>query len=163
GGVTWQFQVGRLNKEFSVYVPDLLFFGGSTTVSQQRSVAFQSGCLMKLLKILGVERCAMVGFSYGGMVAFKMAELYPELVTCLVISGSVIAMTDSINQSVIKKFGISSSADLLLPTTVKDQKALLSVACYKKIWLPNFLHKDFLEVMFNNREERGELLAALVE
>ncbi|KAH9319233.1 hypothetical protein KI387_021002, partial [Taxus chinensis] len=157
------FQVGKLSKEYSVYVPDLIFFGRSTTVSQQRSVAFQSGCLMKLLKKLGVERCAVVGFSYGGFVAFKMAELYPDLVACLVIGGSVIAMTDSINQSALKKMGISSLAEFLLPAAVKDLKTLLYVGCYKKIWLPNFLYRDFLQAMFNNRKERGELLEALVE
>lgn len=163
GGVTWQFQIGKLAKEYSVYIPDLLFFGKSVTVSRQRSETFQAECLMKLLKKLNVEKCGMVGFSYGGMVAFKMAEMYPELVSCLVISGSVIAMTDSISQTSLNRLGFSSSAELLLPTTVKGLKALFSVACYKKIWLPEFLFRDFLEVMFNNREERAELLAALVE
>ncbi|GLJ20383.1 hypothetical protein SUGI_0370310 [Cryptomeria japonica] len=163
GGVTWQFQVGKLSKEYSVYIPDLLFFGKSVTVSRQRSETFQAECLMKLLKKLKVEKCAMVGFSYGGMVAFKMAEMYPEAVNCLVVSGSVIAMTDTISQTSLNRLGFSSSAELLLPTTVKGLKALFSVACYKKIWLPEFLFRDFLEVMFNNREERGELLAALVE
>ena len=33
GIVTWQFQVGALTKKYSVYVPDLLFFGASATRS----------------------------------------------------------------------------------------------------------------------------------
>lgn len=163
GGVTWQFQVGALSKHYAVYVPDMLFFGKSTTVRTERSENFQAECLMKMLSKLGVDSCAMVGFSYGGMVAFKMAEFYPELVNCLVISGSVIAMTDSISQASLNRLGFSSSAELLLPTSVRGLKALFSVACYKKIWFPDFLYNDFLEVMFNNREERGELLTALVE
>ncbi|GLJ20385.1 hypothetical protein SUGI_0370350 [Cryptomeria japonica] len=163
GVIQWQFQIGKLSKDYSVYVPDLLFFGKSTTVSQQRSETFQAECLMKLLKKLKVEKCAMVGFSYGGMVVFKMAEMYPELVTCLVITGSVIAMTDSIGQATLNRLGFSRSSELLLPTTVKGLKALFCLACYKKLWFPDFLFRDFLEVMFNNREERGELLDALIE
>lgn len=163
GAVTWQFQVGALSKHYSVYIPDMLFFGKSTTVREERSETFQAECLMKMLGKLGVESCAMVGFSYGGMVAFKMAELYPELVTCLVISGSVIAMTDSIGQDVLNRLGFSSSAELLLPTSVRGLKALFSVACYRKLWFPDFLFNDFLEVMFTKREERGELLRALEE
>ncbi|GLJ20384.1 hypothetical protein SUGI_0370330 [Cryptomeria japonica] len=163
GGVTWQFQISKLSKEYSIYVPDLLFFGKSVTVSRQRSETFQAECLMTLLKKLKVEKCAMVGLSYGGMVAFTMAEMYPELVTCLVVSGSVIAMTDSISQTSLNRLGFSSFAELLLPTTVKGLKALFSVGFYKKIWLSEFLFRDFLEIMFNNREERGELLAALGE
>lgn len=41
GIVTWQFQVGVLAKKYDVYVPDLLFFGGSETKSKDRSPIFQ--------------------------------------------------------------------------------------------------------------------------
>ncbi|XP_027348483.1 epoxide hydrolase 4-like [Abrus precatorius] len=162
GIVTWQFQVGALTKKYSVYVPDLLFFGGSVTEKAERSPRFQAECLATGLRKLGVEKCIAVGFSYGGMVAFKMAELYPELVQAMVISGSVWAMTDSITAASIQELGFSSSSQLLLPTSVKGLKALLSVATHKKLWFPHRLHKDFLEVMFTNRKERSELLDGLV-
>ncbi|XP_042064649.1 2-hydroxymuconate semialdehyde hydrolase-like [Salvia splendens] len=162
GIVTWQFQVGSLTKKYSVYVPDLLFFGGSYTDSPDRSPTFQAQCLLKGLKKLGVERCTVVGFSYGGMVAFKMAELHPEMVDAMVISGSTLAMTDSISNATLDDLGFSSSSELLLPTSVKGCKALLKVAAYKNLWFPDRLHRDFLEVMFSNRKERAELLEGLV-
>lgn len=162
GIVTWQFQVGSLTKKYSVYVPDLLFFGGSITDSPDRSPTFQAECLVKGLRKLGIERCTVVGFSYGGMVAFKMAELQPELVQAMVISGSILAMTDSISKATLEELGFSSSSELLLPTSVKGCKALLKVAAHRKLWFPDRLHKDFLEVMFSNRKERGELLEGLV-
>jgi pimeloyl-ACP methyl ester carboxylesterase len=162
GIVTWQFQVGALTKKYSVYIPDLLFFGGSSTDRSERSPKFQAECLVTALRKLGVEKCIIVGFSYGGMVAFKMAEMYPELVQAIVISGSILAMTDSISVSSLQELGFSSSSELLLPNSVKGLKALLSVAAYKKLWFPDRLHKDFLEVMFTNRKERGELLDGLV-
>lgn len=101
---------------------------------------------MKGLRKLGIEKCTVVGFSYGGMVAFKMAELYPDLVRALVVSGSILAMTDSISDATLHSLGFGSSSELLLPTSVKGLKALLSVAAYKKLWFPDRLHKDFLEV-----------------
>lgn len=162
GIVTWQFQVGALTKKYAVYVPDLLFFGGSRTDKLDRSPGFQAECLVRALRKLGVEECVVVGFSYGGMVGFKMAETWPEMVRGMVISGSILAMTDSISESTLKELGFSSSSELLLPTSVKGLKALLSVATYKKLWFPDRLHKDFLEVMFTNRKERGELLEGLV-
>ncbi|KAL7141789.1 hypothetical protein ABFS83_08G077100 [Erythranthe nasuta] len=162
GIVTWQFQVGSLTKKYSVYVPDLLFFGGSITDSPDRSPAFQAECLAKGLRELGVERCTVVGFSYGGMVAFKMAEMYPEMVEAMVVSGSILAMTDSISAAMLEGLGFSSSSELLLPDSVKGCKALLKVATHKKLWFPDRFHKDFLEAMFNNRKERGELLEGLV-
>ncbi|XVF17903.1 hypothetical protein REPUB_Repub10bG0164800 [Reevesia pubescens] len=162
GIVTWQFQVGALTKKYSVYIPDLLFFGGSITDKADRSPTFQAEYLVKGLRKIGVEKCVVVGFSYGGMVAFKMAELYPDLVQAMVISGSILAMTDSISAESLNRLGFSSSSDLLLPNSVKGLKALLSVAAYKKLWFPDRLHKDYLEVMFTNRKERAELLDALV-
>lgn len=147
GIVTWQFQVGALTKKYSVYVPDLLFFGGSVTDKPDRSPAFQAECLAKGLRKVGVEECVVVGFSYGGMVGFKMAEMWPEMVKGLVISGSILAMTDSITESTLKELGVSSSSELLLPTSVKGLKSLLSVATYKNLWFPDRLHKDFLEVL----------------
>lgn len=162
GIVTWQFQVGALTKKYSVYIPDLLFFGGSITDEADRSPTFQAQCLAKGLAKLGVDRCILVGFSYGGMVSFKMAELYPNLVQAMVVSGSIFAMTDSINETTLSRLGVSSSSELLLPNSVKGLKALLSVATYKKLWFPSRLYKDFLEVMFTNRKERAELLEALL-
>ncbi|KAK2657196.1 hypothetical protein Ddye_010248 [Dipteronia dyeriana] len=162
GIVTWQFQVGALTKKYSVYIPDLLFFGGSTTDQTDRSPIFQAHCLAKALAKLGIDNCVVVGFSYGGMVAFKLAELYPGLVRAIVVSGSILAMTDSISESNLSRLGFSSSTDLLLPDSVKGLKALLSVATHKKLWFPDRLHKDYLEVMFTNRKERAELLEGLV-
>ncbi|XP_058092090.1 uncharacterized protein LOC131237975 [Magnolia sinica] len=163
GIFTWQFQVGALTRNYDVYIPDLLFFGGSTTSTTDRSPAFQAQCLAKALQgALDIHSCVVIGFSYGGFVAFNMAHLYPSLVSSLVISGSVTAMTDSITQTIFQRLGFSSFSDLLLPSDVKGVKKLLSVGAKKNIWLPNRLYRDFLKVMFTNRKERGELLDGLV-
>lgn len=146
GIVTWQFQVGALAKHYDVYVPDLLFFGGSTSPSADRSPGFQAECLATALRKLGVGACTVVGFSYGGMVAFKMAEAHPDLVRSLVVSGSVVAMTDSLSEATLEGIGVKSSAELLLPESVKGLKALLSIATYRKLWFPDRLHRDYLEV-----------------
>nr|XP_018681188.1 PREDICTED: uncharacterized protein LOC103980888 isoform X3 [Musa acuminata subsp. malaccensis]XP_018681189.1 PREDICTED: uncharacterized protein LOC103980888 isoform X3 [Musa acuminata subsp. malaccensis] len=162
GIVTWQFQVGSLADRYDVYVPDLFFFGGSATNFPDRSPEFQADCLAAALGRLGVQQCTIVGFSYGGVVSFKMAERWPDLVRYLVVSGSTFAMTDSLSSATHKRLGVSSSAELLLPESVEGLKALLSAATYKKLWLPDCFHKDFLEVMFTNRKERAEMLEALV-
>ncbi|KMZ61313.1 Hydrolase, alpha/beta fold family protein [Zostera marina] len=162
GIVTWQFQFGGIAKDYNLYIPDLLFFGGSKTTSKDRSPEFQAECLAKVLESVGVKRCSLVGFSYGGMVSFKLAEARPDLVEAMVISGSVIAMTDSISTETLDRLGFTSSSDLLLPESIKGLKALLSIATHRNLWFPNFLYKDYLEVMFANRKERSELLEGLL-
>ena len=153
GIVTWQFQVGSLTKKYDVYVPDLFFFGGSITDSTDRSPRFQAEMVMRALGKFGVRRYAVVGFSYGGMVAFKMGELWPEMVTSLVVSGSVLALTESISETLLERIGFSSWSDMLLPNSVKGVKAMFSIACYKKLWFPDRLFRDYLQVSFHENPD----------
>lgn len=52
--INWEKQVGAFSGEFNVYVPDLLFFGGSATKSAERTEAFQAECMVKMLHALEV-------------------------------------------------------------------------------------------------------------
>ncbi|KAM1002587.1 hypothetical protein ACFX13_003051 [Malus domestica] len=162
GITTWQFQVLSLAKDYAVYVPDLLFFGGSTTDKPDRSPEFQAECVAKGLRMLGVERCTLVGLSYGGMVGFKMAELYPNLVESMVVTCSVMALTRSITNASLERLGFKCWSDYLLPDSVKGVRNIFEIATYKFPHLPDWICKHYLEVMFEHREEMEELLAALV-
>ncbi|KAM3377017.1 2-hydroxy-6-oxo-2,4-heptadienoate hydrolase-like [Capsicum galapagoense] len=163
GIMTWLFQMISLRTSFAVYVPDLLFFGDSFTHRPERSTSFQAHCLAKAMMKLGVEKFSLVGFSYGGMVGFKLAQLYPHMVESMVMSSTVIEMTESISNASLKNInGFTTWADLLLPKTINDLKVLLSIGSHKFPWFPQFFYRDFLEVMFGNRKEKEELLEALV-
>jgi pimeloyl-ACP methyl ester carboxylesterase len=149
GNVTWQFNFGVLVSRYNLYIPDLMFFGKSTTSSADRSPDFQAACVAGALARLGVAHCDVVGFSYGGMVAFKLAEARPDLVRSLCVSGSVVAMTDAVNRETMERLGAGSSAELLMPDTLKGLKALLSVSMYKKMWFPDRFYKDYLKVILH--------------
>ncbi|KAH7517808.1 uncharacterized protein LOC107403371 [Ziziphus jujuba] len=162
GIMTWQFQVPALASKYKVYVADLIFFGGSITDKADRTADFQARCVAKGLMKLGIEKCTLVGLSYGGIVGFKMAELYPSLVDSMVVTCSPIALTQSISSESLKRIGFSRWPDYLLPDTVKGVRNLFDIATYKLPYVPNWIYKDILEVMFDNRKEKEELLDALV-
>ncbi|KAI8013281.1 putative aminoacrylate hydrolase RutD [Camellia lanceoleosa] len=162
GILMWFFQALALTSKYSVYVPDFLFFGGSTTNTANRSATFQAECFAKGLRKVGVDKCTLVGLSYGGMVGFKMAELYPDLVEAMVVSSTVIELTESITGECLDRLGFSSWSELLLPETAEGVKLLFSIGIHKFRWLPDFLYRDFLEVIFANRKEKAQLLEALV-
>ncbi|KAE8669983.1 hypothetical protein F3Y22_tig00112206pilonHSYRG00076 [Hibiscus syriacus] len=144
GMLTWQFQVFAFARDYSVFVPDLVFFGGSVTDKAERSAAFQAECMAKALRKLGVDKCTVVGLSYGGIVSFKMAELYPELVQSMVVSGSVMAVTQSIHDAGLERLGISSWHDFLLPVSAEGLESVTQATCYKPSKLPKFVYKDIL-------------------
>ncbi|KAF7074361.1 hypothetical protein CFC21_079234 [Triticum aestivum] len=164
GLMTWGFQVGALaGCGYDVYVPDLVHFGGSTSQSPDRSVAFQARCLAAALRKLGVgEGCTVVGFSYGGFVAFEMAAAHQALVGSVVVSGADVAYTSAMNDAMLERFGAGTLAELLLPESVARLRSLFSDAMYKKLWFPERLLSDFLKVMYANRQERKEMLEKLV-
>ncbi|XP_065854989.1 uncharacterized protein [Euphorbia lathyris] len=141
----WQFQVLSLATTYSVYVPSLLFFGDSTTDKTERSPEFQAECIAKSLKKLGVEKCVLVGLSYGGIVGFKMAEMYPDLVESMVVSGSYLAMTETYTCGLLKRIGFSSLSQLLIPYTLQDVKTTFHTLTYKLPWLPNMFFTSVLE------------------
>ncbi|KDO47519.1 hypothetical protein CISIN_1g0210702mg, partial [Citrus sinensis] len=144
GILTWQFQVLALAKTYAVYVPDFLFFGGSITDRSERTASFQAECMVKGLRKLGVKRCTLVGVSYGGMVGFKMAEMYPDLVESLVATCSVM-FTESVSNAALERIGFDSWVDYLLPKTADALKVKLDIACYKLPTLPAFVFKHILE------------------
>lgn len=146
GIITWGFQVGALAKQYDVYVPDLLFFGGSTSPLADRSTAFQAECIVTALQKFGVNHCTVVGFSYGGFLAFRMAGTHPELVRSVVISGSAITLTQTMKDAMLTRLGAQTLVEMLLPDSVEGLKSLFVAAIYRKIWLPDRLLQDFLKV-----------------
>ncbi|KAK8562956.1 hypothetical protein V6N12_011020 [Hibiscus sabdariffa] len=175
GVLTWQFQAFAFAKHYSVYLPDLLFFGGSFTDKAERSPAFQVECMAKALWKLGVDKCTVVGLSYGGMVSFKMAEMYPELVESMVASCTVMAVTESIRNAGTDRLGISDWGEFMLPDTgglldyKKERLELLealqirdnefTVPCYKQrihlLWGENDMLFD-LGTARNMKRQIGE-------
>ncbi|KAL3730723.1 hypothetical protein ACJRO7_027712 [Eucalyptus globulus] len=160
GMMTWHLQVLALAKKYAVYVPDLLFFGSSATGDSRRTVDFQAECVAKGLLALGLQRCTVVGFSYGGMVAFKLAELQPELVESVVATCSIPAMTESMSKECLEKLGFPTWSELLLPNSVSGVKK--TVGSHRLPRIPNRVFKDSLKVIFNNKKEKAELLEAFV-
>nr|ACJ83957.1 unknown [Medicago truncatula] len=146
GLVTWGFQINTLAKKYAVYVPDLIFFGGSTTDKPNRSPTFQAECLVVGLKKLGVEKCVLVGFSYGGMIAFKMAELYGEFVQAVVVTGAVLAIQESLISRAVEDNGFFFCFEALLPFFTEGLNALLFLGVYRNIWFPNCMLNDFFKV-----------------
>ncbi|KAG0555156.1 hypothetical protein M758_12G150500 [Ceratodon purpureus] len=162
--ICWENQVSAFARDYNVYVPDLLFFGDSVTESKQRSETFQAECIAKMLQMLGVQNeVDVVGTSYGGMVAFRMAEKFPEFVNKIVFSDSGVCMSPDNDEPLLKKHGMNHISQMLVPEKVSDLKAGIDSAMYKAPWLPDFVCRDILKVLHEeHRVERKQLLDALV-
>eukprot|EP00257_Ricinus_communis_P017616 XP_015576092.1 uncharacterized protein LOC8284649 [Ricinus communis] len=169
GNSRWQFlnQVRPLSKSFNLYIPDLLFFGDSYTNRTDRSDIFQAKCASEGLKKLGVEKYNVVGISYGGYVAYYMAENFNDEVKKVVIVSCGICYTEEQREEQLRKLGRNNNIyDLLVPRKPEDAREMLKLAMHKikpTKWLPDSVICEFINVIANNhRKEKLELVDHLM-
>lgn len=84
----WDGQVERMARTHRVVCVDLLGTGRSTKPLAGYSVDEQAELVVSTLCRLGVTRFALVGHSFGGMVAFAAAARWPDVVERLILLGS---------------------------------------------------------------------------
>ncbi len=73
----------------------------------------------------------LVGTNYGGMVAFQMAEIYPNFVKKVVISSSRVGFMSTSLDELLAKSNLSSISEVMLPSSVKGMKVFLMNVTYK--------------------------------
>ncbi|PKI74282.1 hypothetical protein CRG98_005339 [Punica granatum] len=167
GNSQWQFlaQVGPLSRSFNLFIPDLLFFGKSSTKCTDRTYEFQARCIVEALKRMGVGKFSVYAISYGGFVGYRMAKMYPDEVEKIIIVSSGIGCTEEQKSKQLRKIG-RDPLELLLPNNPRDLRTLIDLSLYKYDpfkWVPDFFLREFIEVMCNeHRTEKSELAEHLL-
>jgi pimeloyl-ACP methyl ester carboxylesterase len=123
----WSSQIGPLSEQFNLILPDLIYFGESTSASNNYSVEFQVEQIHEALLSLGMsESLDVMGFSYGGLVAATYNGLYREQVKKLVIiDGPVKFFSSRMADSLAKSVGIDRINNLIAPTTPAEFDGML--------------------------------------
>ncbi len=84
----WHRYLSRLGQRYRVLSYDLYGHGESLPPPRRPSVTTFSEQLIGLMDELGIEQCALVGFSLGGMINRRMAIDHPDRVSALAILNS---------------------------------------------------------------------------
>jgi pimeloyl-ACP methyl ester carboxylesterase len=161
----WCDQVEAFSADHRVIVPDLLWFGGSSSPERDFTLDHQVRTLVALLDKLGEKSVDVVGISYGGLVAFDLAWRHPDRVSRLVIVDSPgCAYTRADYDGMLQRFGTPSAADLLLPKEEGGIDRLMDLAYAHPPWTPGFAKRQVLQEMYSSwPEEKAALLEALVQ
>lgn len=145
----WRQQVQFFAPHFHLYVPDLVFFGGSASKSSERSETFQATSVAKLLDKLDVKRFHVLGTSYGGFVAYHLAVMFGERVEKVVIASSGVNMRKSDNVALLERAKLDKIEHLMLPATPQQLRTLVGLSVSKRLHLlPDFFFKDLIDVSF---------------
>ncbi|KAK8509154.1 hypothetical protein V6N13_062208 [Hibiscus sabdariffa] len=159
----WRRQVQFFASHFDLYVPDLVFFGGSTTESKERSEVFQAVSMAKLMEKLRVKKYHVMGTSYGGFVAYHMAKLWPDTVEKVVIASSGVNMRKADNTALLERAKVENIEEIMLPETATQIRTLSRLAVsWRFNMVPDFFWNDILNQLYSeNRQEKMELLKGI--
>ncbi|GAB2228302.1 hypothetical protein Drorol1_Dr00010134 [Drosera rotundifolia] len=164
----WQYAeaLGHFTSRFNVYVPDLLFFGGSYTGRPERTEVFQARCLMKLMNVHGVGKMSLVGISYGGFVGYSMAAQFPEAVEKAVLCCTGVCLEErDMADGLFRVTDLEEAERILLPQTPDKLRELMRFSFVRpaKV-LPSWILSDFINVMCTQYvEEKRELIEAVLK
>ena len=148
----WADFIRPLIARFNVYVPDLVFFGDSYTTRPERSESFQAQCVMRMIEGHGVSRMNVVGISYGGFVAYRIAEQFPAAVERLVLCCAGVCMEEKdMEAGMFQVSSVEDAASLLLPQTPEKVRELVRISFAKPInTMPSCFLNDFIDVSILN-------------
>ena len=87
--VHWQTTMEDLEKDFTVYAPDMRGFGDSSYNAHFDSLQCLAEDLSEFIDLVGLDNFTVIGWSTGGGVALELAALRPEVVKKVITLGSV--------------------------------------------------------------------------
>lgn len=128
----WGSQAKALSKEFNLIMPDLIYFGESTSSSGDYSVDFQVKQIHEALLKLGItSNINVMGFSYGGLTAAMYNQLYQtEVLKLIIIDGPVKFYSGQMADSLANLVGVKTMKNVIVPSTIQEfdgmKKAVMS-------------------------------------
>ncbi|KAI3695161.1 hypothetical protein L1987_78150 [Smallanthus sonchifolius] len=165
----WQYAdlLCHFTPKFNVFVPDLLFFGGSFTNRPERSESFQARCVMKLLDGgFGVRRVSLVGISYGGFVGYSMCVQFPKAVERLVVCCAGVCLEEKdLRDGLFRVSDVEEAERILLAQTPEELRELMKFSFVKPLkGIPDYFLSDFINVMCSEFvKEKRELIQSILK
>ncbi|KAL3843758.1 hypothetical protein ACJIZ3_001161 [Penstemon smallii] len=164
----WQYGdlLRYLMPRFNIYVPDLLFFGDSSTRRPERDEAFQAQCVMNLMAAHGVRRMSLVGISYGGFVGYSMSAQFPEAVEKVVLCCTGVCLEEKdLREGLFQVSDLEQAASILMPQTPEKLRELMKFAFVRPVkGLPSCFLSDYIDVFCTDHvQQKKELIQALIK
>lgn len=161
----WYKQANELSKEYRVILPNLLYFGESTSQTTDFSVATQVKAIQKLITKLELKSFYLGGVSYGGLIAAELANAEKDKIKKLILIDAPLKFfTDEDNKAVLQNYKVTNFEELLVPSDHKKLKKLLNVAYLHPPIASGFVLKSFYKHSVKpHAEEQKELLRSSIK
>jgi len=158
GVLNWPNQFGPLAKEYDLIVPDLLWFGESSSDKEDYSYHFQAQTIKRLLDALGIGRFHVMGHSLGGWIAATLAAELGNHVQKLIIVNSPAVPNVMTEEEERRHTDLThpGGGNLFLPQTVAEARHLQNLGYHKPpSHIPSFVFKDLIRHFNLRYKERA--------
>lgn len=162
----WSSQIKTLSKSFNLILPDLIYFGESTSNSQNYSVEFQVEQIHEAVLKLGfTKKINVMGFSYGGLTAAIYNQLYlTEVQKLIIIDGPVKFFSAQMADSVANSLGVKGLYNVISPITIDGFNAMSKAAMSKSLPLTKKIKRKIINYYFiPTKEIRDKQMIYLIE
>ena len=161
----WKDMVKELHDDFTIFIPDLIYFGLSTSELKTYDPSFIARQLYQSLEKEKIETLYVAGISYGGLLSSIIAHEHPESIKGLILIDALSKFLDNNHtDSLARAHGYNSINDILIPMNGKSFKTLFQISFYKPKKFPSWLLNRPAKVLYANQtEEKRGLLEFLSE
>lgn len=155
---TWRSQIEALAAHHTLFIPDLLWFGGSDAPGPY-TLDRQTDAVIALLDHEGIARTDVVGISYGGFVTLSLGVRAPERVgRAVLVDSPGAAFSAEDYQGLLNRFGATSAADVFVPTGPEGVRTLLDLAMVKPPRVPKPILRDLYRQTFSQHQPEQRAL-----
>ena len=162
----WYSQIKPLSKEFNLIMPDLIYFGESTSSSQNYSVEFQVQQIHEAVLKLGItDKLNIMGFSYGGLTTAVYNELHHEQVNKIVIiDGPVKFFSGEMADSLANTLGVKGMNHVIVPSTIAEFNAMQTAVMSSPFPASKGIKRKLIKYFFLPTQEiRNKQMAYMIE
>ena len=162
GKLSWRNQAKEFQADYRVIIPDLLWFGQSSS-SQKPALDAQIEMIKKIVETEKLSKIHLVGISYGGFISLGFAYKYPKYLSSLTIVDSPgAAMSNEEITEFCKRVGADSVQDAFIPETGEEVKRMMNFVFHRPPPLTTSLLEKTIGFYFSvNPKEQAKLLDEL--
>ena len=149
----WRDVVQVLHRDFTLYIPDLPYFGESTSKYEVFDPAYVARQTYAAIKKLVPERYYVAGLSYGGLIAAKIAHHHEQEVEGLILIDALSKYMDrSRTDSLVATVGFQNPESILIPEDGKALKALFEISYHKPKKYPAWVLNGPVKQLYANQK-----------
>ena len=159
---TWSNQIRALSNQHTIIVPDLVWFGESSS-ELAPSLNVQADTFLALIRQLGLKSVDVMGISYGGFVTIQMKKDADDEVGRIIIVDSPGGHFGEDDEAeMLARFGAENPEAIFIPKDWKAVRTLIQLVFHHPPWLPSWVYRDVKEEVFShNHPEHRVLLTEL--